>query len=70
MSVTEPRPAPSRPATPVSGQRKRFPAKIRISAATTAAAMPARRSDRLAKPAYSAYAMHASMQNLASVWAA
>jgi len=68
MSVTEPRSMPSRSATEVSGQRQPFPAKIRLSAATTPAAMPTRRSDRLAKPAYRTYIMHASMENQTAVW--
>lgn len=51
-----------------SAQRKPFAAKIRPSPTTTPAAMPARRSDRLANPAHSTYTMHDSFENQARVW--
>ena len=50
MSVTEPSSAPKRSATSVSGQRKPFAAKIRLSPPTTTAATAARRSDRCTTP--------------------
>jgi hypothetical protein len=67
ISVTEPSAAPKFSASLVSGQRNPFAAKIKISPATTVPAMAARRSVRLATPAYSTYIMQDSIENHARV---
>src|SRR5713101_4789492 len=67
MSVTEPCSAPRDSARSVSGHRNPLAAKTRLSPATTAPAIAARRSVRLVSPAYSTYTMHDSMENQANV---
>ncbi len=67
MSVTEPRVAPRRLASCVSGHRHLFATKTRLSPATTPAATAVRRSERLANPVNSTYTTHDSIENHASV---
>jgi hypothetical protein len=68
MSVTEPCWAPTRSAICVRGHRNPFAAKIAVSPATTPAAIAARLSERLVKPAQRRYAMQDSIENQARVW--